>query len=115
MVKIIVIPILCSLTTGCSWFCKDTIDINTDVKEQFVEVMYCPAPADVARPDLPLQSMTPEQEASDGEVAKHWKATLKALLGYTKELETVVDNQKEINKAYEDKKLEMEISEPTTE
>ena len=86
--------------------------IKCDVQKQYVDVLYCPAPPDIQRPILPIHTMTPEQAQSDGEVAKHWKATVKSLMGYSKELETVVDKQKEINKVYEDKKKELESTSP---
>lgn len=99
---------MCSLVLfGCS--CKEQT-IKTEVQKQYVDVLYCPAPPDVERPVLPIHMMTAEEEKQDGEVVKHWKATVKTLMGYSKELETVVDKQKEINKAYEDKKKELESS-----
>ena len=58
--------------------------------------------------------MTEQQRAQDGEIAKHWKATVEALIGYIEELEAIVNNQREINKAYEDKKKELE-SQPVTD
>ena len=116
MVKFIAICGICLTLTSCSWFGgSNTIDINTDVKEQKVEVLYCPAPPEIARPALPIHQMTPEQKQNAGEVAKHYKATVKTLMGYSKELEKVVDKQKEINTEYEKKKAELETPVTPTE
>jgi len=112
MVKIISIAAVL-LLMGCAG--NETIDINTDVKELKVDVLYCPAPHEVARPELPIHQMTPEQKKNDGEVAKHYKATIKTLMGYSKELEKVVDKQKEINTEYEKKKKELDTPKVTTE
>jgi len=102
MVRLIAICGMSLVLIGC--FGRETIDINTHVIEQKVEILYCPAPPEITRPELPIHQMTPVQEQNDGEVVKHWKATVLLLMGYTKELETIVDKQKEINKVYEDKK-----------
>lgn len=115
MVRFITICGVCITLVGCSWFGGGTIDINTGVKEQYVEVLYCPAPPEIARPDLPIHQMTPVQLLNDGEVAKHTKATIKVLLGYSKELEKVVDNQKQINTEYEKIKKELETPKVNTE
>jgi len=95
------------LLVGCT--CGDkNVRIVTETQDRYVDVLYCPAPPEIERPPLPIHNMTPEQEMKDGEVAKHYKATVKTLMGYSKELEKVVDNQKQINKAYVDKKKELE-------
>jgi hypothetical protein len=104
---------MCSLVlVGCG--CKEKT-IKTEVQKQYVDVLYCPAPPEINRPALPIHTMTPDQKKSDGEVVKHYKATVKTLQGYAVELETIVDKQKEINKAYEDKKKELESSPEPTE
>ena len=113
MVKIIMIPIMCSLIlSGCG---KDAIKINTDVKEQKIDIIYCPAPPEIPRPVLPIHMMTAEEERSDGAVVQYYRATVNALIGYSRMLEKVIDNQKQINTAYEEKRKELELSEPTTE
>ncbi len=112
MVKFITICGLLALG-GCAG--NETIDINTDVKVQKVEILYCPAPPEVARPILPIHQMTTEQKQNAGEVAKHYKATVKTLMGYSKELEKVVDKQKEINTEYEKKKTELDAPVTPTE
>lgn len=113
MVRFITIACMSSLVlVGCS--CKEQT-IKTEVQKQYVDVLYCPAPPSVTRPTLPIHLMTPEQRTKDGEVVKHYKATVKTLQGYAEELETIVDKQREINKAYEDKKKELESSPEPTE
>jgi len=90
---------------GCG---GQNVKITTKTKKVYVDVLYCPAPPVVTRPELPIHNMTAEQMQQDGEVAKHYKATVNSLLGYSKELEKIVNNQKEINRAYVDKKKELE-------
>lgn len=115
MVKFITIAGLCSLTLfGCACM-DDTIRINTDVIEQKVDILYCPAPPEIPRPVLPIHTMTAEEEKSDGAVVQYYKATVNALIGYSKLLEKVIDNQKEINTAYEEKRKELELSKPEAE
>lgn len=115
MVKFITIAGLCSLTlVGCACM-DDTIRINTDVIEQKVDILYCPAPPEIPRPVLPIHTMTAEEEKSDGAVVQYYKATVNALIGYSKLLEKVIDNQKEINTAYEEKRKELELSKPEAE
>jgi len=105
MVKsIFTLSVMTLLLVGCG----KEVSIITETQDRYVNVLYCPAPPEISRPELPIQHMTTEQEASDGEVAKHYKATVKTLIGYSKELEKVIDNQKKINKAYIDKKKELE-------
>jgi len=105
---------MCSLTLfGCA--CNETITIKSEVQIQKVDVLYCPAPPEIMRPALPIHQMTPVQKQNPGEVAKHYKATVKTLMGYSKELEKVVDKQKEINTEYEKKKNELETPKVTTE
>ena len=107
------IPIMCSLIlSGCG---KDAIKINTDVKEQKIDIIYCPAPPEIPRPVLPIHMMTAEEERSDGAVVQYYRATVNVLIGYSRMLEKVIDNQKQINTAYEEKRKELELSEPTTE
>ena len=106
---------MCSLTLfGCSCM-EETIKINTDVKEQKIDVIYCPAPPEIPRPVLPIHMMTAEEEKHDGAVVQYYKATVNTLIGYSRMLEKVIDKQKEINTAYEEKRKEMEVSKPTTE
>jgi hypothetical protein len=114
MVKLILIPMMCSLMLfGCA--CREDTTINCEVKEQYVDILYCPAPPDIERPVLPIHVMTEEEKQQDGEVVKHWKATVKTLMGYSVELEKVVDKQKEINTTYEEKKKELTSPKPPTE
>ena len=115
MVKFITICGMCSLMLfGCACN-KETIKIKTEVQIQKVDILYCPAPPEIARPVLPIHQMTPVQKQNAGEVAKHYKATVKTLMGYSKELEKVVDKQKEINTEYEKKKTELETPVTPTE
>jgi hypothetical protein len=60
---------------------------------------------------LPIHQLTKEQAKQDGEIAKHYKATIKTLMGYSKEQEAALKEYEKINKKYKDekKKVEAEI------
>ena len=89
---------LVALLVGCG----GQIRIRSEVQEVQVPLLYCPAPPVISRPDLPIQNMTPEQLANSGELVKHYRATVRALLGYSGELETALGSYDTTNKAYEE-------------
>ena len=100
--KIIPLLLVLLFSTGCSkMFVKDT-------QVQYVPVLYCPDPPTVVRPDLPIHNMTPEQMQSAGEVVKHYKATVRSLMGYSEDLELIIRYYNEADKEYEDLRLELE-------
>lgn len=105
MAKVTLIILASLMLTGCGVF---KTRIETDTKEVLIPVISCPAPPVVGRPELPIQTMTPEQKQSDGEVVKHYKATVKALLDYSEALEAVVDHYDGINKMTEDVRTQLE-------
>ena len=84
------------------------------IKEDEVPILYCPAPTEIKRPELPIHEMTDEQKASPGEVAKYYKATVKILIGYVKELESQLNQYKEISQSYKElrKQLEQKLNQP---
>lgn len=88
---------------------SEPIKINTDVKEIYVPVIYSPAPPVIKRPELPIHSMTETELTEDGTVVKYYKATVKALMGYAKELENALDEYDKINKAYEEERKTIEL------
>lgn len=88
--------------------CTETVKIKSDTQEVFVPIIYCPEPPDVKRPALPILNMTPEQEKQPGEVAKSYKATVKALQGYAVELEKVMRQYRESNTSYDELKTKIE-------
>lgn len=98
MGRIILIAIACVLLTGC----PKTPMIRTEVQEVFVPIMHCPAPPEVERPDLAIHNMTPEQKQHSGEVVKHYKATIIQLLGYSQELEQILDAYEEGSQSYDE-------------
>lgn len=85
--------------TGCATN-PNKIDITSNVKPIAVPIVYSPAPPVVERPTLPHLTMTPEQVASDGEVAKAYAASVAALLGYATQLEDIVKQYKDIHDSY---------------
>ena len=85
MIKLITtIALIVVFTVGCG---GKQIRIRSEVQEVQVPLLYCPAPPELSEPQLPIQNMSPQQLADQGEVVKHYKATVKTLLGYIDELE----------------------------
>ena len=85
--------------SGCA---GKQIRIRSEVQEVHVPLLYCPAPPELSQPALPIHSMTPEQLLDEGEVAKHYKATVRILLGYVGELETALESYDATNEAYDE-------------
>lgn len=96
------------LATVALFGCADTVRIKSDTQEVFVPIIYCPEPPEIKRPALPIHNMTPEQEKQPGEVAKNYKATVKALQGYSVELEKVMRQYRESNTSYDELKAKIE-------
>jgi len=115
MVRMILILGLVILLTGC--FATTTIKVKTEVQETLVPVLYCPAPPQIERPILPIHTLTEEDLRKDGMVAKSYKATVKALMGYAKEQEAALAEFGKINKKYEEERKNVEngIKERKTE
>lgn len=91
--------VLVLLLSGCA---GKQIRIRSEVQEVQVPLLYCPAPAEMTQPLLPIHQMTPDQLADEGEVAKHYKATVRVLLGYIGELETSLKSYDATNEAYDE-------------
>ena len=53
----------------------------------------CPAPPAIARPALPIAGLTPDSQPAD--VLRAYAATVEALMGYSLELEGVLDGYRE--------------------
>lgn len=98
MAKIIVTILLTLTLSGCSLF--DALFVRT--KETYVPILYCPAPVIPERPELPVNTMTPDQMKSDGEIVKNYVATIVLLQGYASELEKSLNQVDKSNRAYED-------------
>ena len=88
--------------------CPKQIRIRTEVQEVYVPLLYCPAPIELVRPTLPIHMMTPEQANNPGEVAKHYKASIIILQGYSMELERSLKTYDDTNKAYDALKEKMQ-------
>ena len=99
MKNIIIAMILVLSLSGCA---GKQIRIRSEVQEVQVPLLYCPAPAEMVQPSLPIHQMTPEQLADEGEVVKHYKATVRVLLGYIGELETSLESYDTANEAYDE-------------
>lgn len=55
----------------------------------------CPAPPALARPSLPIADLEPDSTPAD--VLRAYAATVEALMGYSLELEGVLDGYRETN------------------
>lgn len=95
--KFFIIFIFISIA-GCATT-KD-VKLTTNTIPQAVPLIYSPAPLAIPRPDLPHLSISEEDQKSDGKVVQAYAASVAALLGYAKELETELANYKAINEAY---------------
>lgn len=95
------IIILVSLVSGCAGLkIKDPDQVN--LQESLVPILYCPSPPRVERPALPIETITNIDNKDPGIVAKKYKATIKALQGYSIQLEEALKSYDEASKAYED-------------
>lgn len=99
MRNILIALVAVMFISGCA---GKQIRIRSEVQEVQVPLLYCPAPADLQQPPLPIHQMTPEQRADAGEVVKHYKATVRVLLGYIEELETSLESYDSANEAYDE-------------
>lgn len=90
--------------------CNTTPTINTEVKKVAIPVLYVPEPPTVEKPDLPVVC---NEEASDGEIAKCYKAAVLLWQGYSKELEIIIQGYLEASKG--SKPLEDYINEKARE
>lgn len=105
MVKNILLLLVGSiLLVGCS---NKPIKVKTEVQESFVPLLYCPKPSVPSHPTLPIHNMTAEQMAKDGEVVKHYKATIKLLQGHIGVLELQLKQYNMSNEAYDKLKSEL--------
>ncbi len=94
LVAILILP-------GCSLFGEKIRIVNEPIEVK-VPLLYCPAPPEFNRPDLQINQLTDAQKLSDGELVKAYAASMLQLLGYTKELENIVQSYDETNAAYEE-------------
>lgn len=83
--------------------------VVTDTVTVTIPVLYCPAPPEFARPELPLDQLRAGQGLSDGELAQAYNATIVALQGYASELETALQGYEDISE--ETKELQRKIEE----
>lgn len=101
MNKIILIIIL--LLVGCT---NQPIRVKTETQQVKVPILYCPAPPIIEKPLLPIHQMNEQQKNNQGEVAKHYAATIKMLFGYIKQLELALQLYDQANKDYDDDLLQ---------
>lgn len=118
MVRIILITSL-TLLVGCS-----TMEprVKTEIVTQQVPVLYCPAPPEYTRPVLPISTpLTPEQLSDPVKkadtIAKQYKATVKVLQGYSKQLELIIRQYDVVNKSYDElrQKFKQNWEDPATQ
>lgn len=107
-VKSLIVALVASVAlSGCSLFSPK---IKTDVQKVLIPVVSIPMPPEMERPELPIDNMSQEQIDSDGEVVKHYKATVKVLQNYINELELVIENYRVQSKNAEVIRKEVEES-----
>lgn len=96
-IKLLAIPVISIALVGCGH-----VRLKTETVEVYKPILYCPAPNwdELARPVLAIDTMTPRQRKDLGEVAKHYKATVKQLIDYSYRLERELEQYDKTNEAY---------------
>ena len=79
---------------ACTLFTKKEPLIRVEKQIIEVPVYSCPAPRDISRPALAIDSLTPADKTNPGKVGQAYKATVKTLQGYAAELETELNAYK---------------------
>lgn len=96
--KKLLIGIMLVAMAGCA--SQSVKPLTTVCEKEYVSVLDVPAPPVLVRPDFPLDTITAEQLASDGELAKYMTASVVTLEDYTIILEKVIaDYQKKHDEA----------------
>lgn len=90
--------------------CDRPLQIATTTQKVAVPVLYCPAPPQTEQPAFPTVC---NENASDGELAKCYKASVELWKGYSKELEVIIQGYVEAGKS--SKALEDFINEKAKE
>lgn len=100
MGRLITIMLIVLSLTACME--SAPVRVRTEVQEQFVPLLYCPAPKweGLERPELPIDGITAED--SPGEVAKRYKATVRALQDHARRLERALEEYDTTNETYEE-------------
>lgn len=99
IITYIALILLITTLMGCSTN-PSNVKLTTNTVPVAVPLVYSPAPPTVTRPDLPHLSIKPEDEKVDGKIVQAYAGSVEALLGYSKQLEKIIQNYKSINEAY---------------
>lgn len=108
MARTLIAILICVMFAGCA---SRPVSIKTETQEVLVPVTYCPAPVMLERPHLPIQDMTTEQQLLDGEVVKHYKATIRVLIDYAQALELQLKHYAEISETSAEIRNQVEAKE----
>ncbi len=98
IISTLTLILLFATLAGCAT--DSHVDLTTHTIPVAVPLVYSPAPPATVRPELPHLTIKPEDEKVDGKVVQAYAGSIEALLGYSKELEKVIENYKSINEAY---------------
>lgn len=85
---IITVAALSALLAGCATTAANNPPPLTEVR---VPVLYCPAPPAVARPELLVPSLTPEDIKDPGKVVQYYATDLIQVQGYAEILEQIIE------------------------
>lgn len=96
MVKRLLILLAALMLASCAT--TQHVKLVSRVEPIAVPLIYSPAPPKISRPTLPITTIKPTD--SDGVVVKKYAATIQALIGYSEELEKIVQNYQHINQSY---------------
>lgn len=88
--------------------CESTpVKTETETVEVLKPVLYCPAPDSsiLEKPHLPIHNITPQM--SPGEVAKHYKATIRVLIDYSKRQGMTLEQYKQFSEQLDQQHREL--------
>lgn len=92
----ITILLFALFVVGCG---SNPVKKETEVQQVNKPILYCPAPQNIERPQLATETI--KAEDSSGEIAKKYKAAVRQLLDYSKQLESQLNRYDQTNEAYQ--------------
>lgn len=111
MMLVAVYLLITLFITGCTPL-KPSGDIVIPKEIEYIEVptpiMVCPPPPAIEKPKLYISKLKRSDKGNHSKIAKYYHITLKQLKAYSKRLERVIEEYKEISKQYESMQNDIE-------
>lgn len=110
MKRLISIALASVIISGCA----NPLKVKGEIQEVKVPLLYCPAPAtfNLKRPILAIHQLSDQDLRSEGKVSQAYAADILQLIGYTKQLEQVLEYYDDANVAYEELEQRLRNSAP---